>query len=314
MIAKLKVAFANYRITILTVILFIGMGFVNPYFLKERNLWGLFVAMPAYGIAALGLTFVLISGKLDISLGSVMALTSVVFALVVGHVGFYAAVLIAILGGAVLGAITGTMVAWLHMDAFVSSLSAMITYKGIALYISKMKPVIVSDTVVIVIGETNFGPIPVTFFIFLAFVLMAHLVLSRTSFGRNLYAIGGNTKIAESVGINISIHHFAVFMINGVLASIGGIIMMTRLFSASGNLAIDLPLTVIPMVIIGGTAFSGGRGGAFKTLSGVVLMYTVFNVMSMFNIYVNIQQFIKGFIMLTIVVVDKYMDNRNSKV
>jgi ribose/xylose/arabinose/galactoside ABC-type transport system permease subunit len=102
--------------------------------------------------------------------------------------------------------------------------------------------------------------------------------------------------------------------VQGFCAALGGLVMMTRMFSASGNLAMDAPLSVIPMVIVGGTAFSGGKGGALNTLYGVLLMNIVYNAMSMFSIYANIQSLIKGVILLIIIVSDKYFENRNHKV
>jgi ribose transport system permease protein len=309
-----KRLFQNYRIIGLAILIFIVSSIVSPYFFTMSNLWGLFVAMPAYGIAAIGLTFIFITGKLDISLGSVMALTSVIFALTISRVGFIPAVLISIVSGMVLGSITGSLVAFFQLDTFIVSLSAMIAYKGIALFISNSSPVVVTDPIVTLIGNCTLGPIPITFFFFVAIVIIAQLLMTKTSFGRNLFAIGGNVKVAESVGINVNKYIFKVFVLNGGLAALGGIVLMTRLFSASGNNALDAPLTIIPMVIIGGTAFAGGRGSAFKTLCGVILMYVIFNALSMFNIYVNIQAFIQGAILLAVIVVDKYLENRAQKV
>ena len=116
------------------------------------------------------------------------------------------------------------------------------------------------------------------------------------------------------MGLNVRTHLWSVYVIQGVCAAVGGLVMMTRTFSASGNLALDAPLSIIPMVIVGGTAFSGGRGGALRTLCGVILMSTIFNAMTMFSLYANIQQLIKGVILILIIVSDKYMENRNSKV
>ena len=102
--------------------------------------------------------------------------------------------------------------------------------------------------------------------------------------------------------------------VQGFCAALGGIVMMTRMFSASGNLALDGPLNIIPMVIVGGTAFSGGKGGAINTLWGVILMNIIYNAMSMFSLQANMQEMVKGLILLIIIVADKYMENRNQKV
>ncbi len=158
------------------------------------------------------------------------------------------------------------------------------------------------------------GPVPITFFLFLAVALIAHYVLTQTQYGRNLYVIGGNINVADNLGLHVRGHLWSVFVVQGFLAALGGIVMMTRMFSASGNLALDGPLNIIPMVIVGGTAFSGGKGGAIKTLWGVVLMNIIYNAMSMFSLQANMQEMVKGLILLIIIVADKYMENRNQKV
>lgn len=306
--------FNKYRILLLAAGIFIIMSIINEYFFTENNIYGLFDSFPAYGIMAAGLTFVMVCGQLDISMGSVAALTACVFMMMVPTAGFLLSMLVALTMGCVLGAFTGFFVSFFRLSPFIVSMTMQLAYKGIALTITNSTPVSVPHPVLVAISDIQIGPIPITFFLFLLVVIIAQFVLTWTQYGRSLYIIGGNINVADNMGLHVRGHLWSVFVVQGFCAALGGLVLMTRMFSASGNLAMDAPLSVIPMVIVGGTAFSGGKGGALNTLYGVLLMNIIYNAMSMFSIYANIQSLIKGVILLIIIVSDKYLENRNRKV
>lgn len=311
---KAKKAILDSRIPLLALVIFVVMSLTNEYFFKPVNLTGLFESISAYGIVAIGFTFVLLCGQLDISMGSVMALTACTFMMTLPTIGFIPAMLLALVVGCICGAITGFFVATFRLPPFIVSMTMQLAYKGIALTITNSTPVSNMHPTLLAISEEMLGPVPITFFLFLAVALIAHYVLTQTQYGRNLYVIGGNINVADNLGLHVRGHLWSVFVVQGFLAALGGIVMMTRMFSASGNLALDGPLNIIPMVIVGGTAFSGGKGGAIKTLWGVVLMNIIYNAMSMFSLQANMQEMVKGLILLIIIVADKYMENRNQKV
>ena len=311
---KAKKAILDSRIPLLALVIFVVMSLTNEYFFKPVNLTGLFESISAYGIVAIGFTFVLLCGQLDISMGSVMALTDCTFMMTLPTIGFVPAMLLALVVGCLCGAITGFFVATFRLPPFIVSMTMQLAYKGIALTITNSTPVSNMHPTLLAISEEMLGPVPITFFLFLAVALIAHYVLTQTQYGRNLYVIGGNINVADNLGLHVRGHLWSVFVVQGFLAALGGIVMMTRMFSASGNLALDGPLNIIPMVIVGGTAFSGGKGGAIKTLWGVVLMNIIYNAMSMFSLQANMQEMVKGLILLIIIVADKYMENRNQKV
>ncbi|MEA4939558.1 MAG: ABC transporter permease [Christensenella sp.] len=311
---KAKKAILDSRIPLLALVIFVVMSLTNEYFFKPVNLTGLFESISAYGIVAIGFTFVLLCGQLDISMGSVMALTACTFMMTLPTIGFVPAMLLALVVGCLCGAITGFFVATFRLPPFIVSMTMQLAYKGIALTITNSTPVSNMHPTLLAISEEMLGPVPITFFLFLAVALIAHYVLTQTQYGRNLYVIGGNINVADNLGLHVRGHLWSVVVVQGFLAALGGIVMMTRMFSASGNLALDGPLNIIPMVIVGGTAFSGGKGGAIKTLWGVVLMNIIYNAMSMFSLQANMQEMVKGLILLIIIVADKYMENRNQKV
>ena len=144
--------------------------------------------------------------------------------------------------------------------------------------------------------------------------VLTELFLRNTQFGRNLFLVGGNISVADNLGIKARNYIWSAYIFQGLFAAIGGVVMMTRQFSASGNLALQGPMEVIPMVIVGGTSMAGGRGGALKTVGGVVLLKIIYNAMTMFSIPAPLQPFVKGLILLVVIVSDKYMERRHEKV
>ena len=303
------------RVLLFTILLVLVMSLINRSFARPDNIYAILISLPAYGMCALGLGISLICGELNISMGSVMAFTGVVFAMLTRNgMHFCAALLVVLLLCIVWGLVGGFFVAIMKVDSFVVTLSLMTLIRGVALLLSGQQPIVIKDPWLISLGKTRLGAVPLTAVLLLVFVLLGEYMLKQTVFGRNLYAIGANREIARSVGTNIAFHKMAVFVIYSVCACIGGIFLASRMNTGSPVAGSDAPLTVIPMVILGGTALSGGRGGALKTLLGVFLLQTVFNCMSLYSITQNIQLLVKGLIVLGIVVWDKYSMNRWKKV
>ena len=176
-----------------------------------------------------------------------------------------------------------------------------LAYKGIALTITNQTPVSVPHPVLQAINNIKlFNIFPIVFFFFLLLAVLTELFLRNTQFGRNLFLVGGNISVADNLGIKARNYIWSAYIFQGLFAAIGGVVMMTRQFSASGNLALQGPMEVIPMVIVGGTSMAGGRGGALKTVGGVVLLKIIYNAMTMFSIPAPLQPFVKGLILLVV--------------
>lgn len=311
-----KKAFSNYRIPLLAAALFVVMSFLNENFASRYNIFAIADAISGYGIVAIGFTFILLVGQLDISFGSVMALTSCVFMMMLkAEMNFVLAAVTALVLGCICGAITGFFVATFRLSPFIVSMTMQLAYKGIALTITNSTPVSVPHPVLQAINNIKlFNTIPLVFFVFIALALLTEFILRRTQYGRNLYLVGGNINAADNLGLKSRNYIWSAYIAQGLFAAIGGIVMMTRQFSSSGNLALNGPMNVIPMVIVGGTSMAGGKGGAVKTLWGVLLMNIIYNAMTMFSIPAALQPFVKGLILLIVIVSDKYMENRRAKV
>ena len=311
-----KKAFTNYRIPILAVLLFAVMSLINRNFCTPYNIYTIADAISGYGIAAIGFTFILLVGQLDISFGSVMALSSCVFMMMLkADMNFLLAFAVAIVIGCACGALTGFFVATFRLSPFIVSMTMQLAYKGIALTITNSMPVSVPHPVLQAINNIKlFDMFPLVFFVFIALALLTEFVLRRTQFGRNLYLVGGNINAADNLGLKSRNYLWSAYIAQGLFAAIGGMVMMTRQFSASGNLALNGPMNVIPMVIVGGTSMAGGKGGAIQTIFGVLLLNIVYNAMTMFSIPAALQPFVKGLILAIVIVSDKYMERRHAKV
>ena len=306
----------DYRIPLLTILLFVVMSLVKENFATPYNVYSIADSIAGYGIAAIGFTFILLVGQLDISFGSVIALTACVFMMMLkAEMNFVLALVTALVLGCVCGAITGFFVANFRLSPFIVSMTMQLAYKGIALTITKSTPVAMTHpTLKAIYSIKFFDMIPITFLVFIALALIVEFVLRKTQFGRNMFLVGGNINAADNLGLKSSRYIWSAYILQGLFAAIAGVVMMTRQFSASGNLALQGPLNVIPMVIVGGTSMAGGKGGAIKTIWGVLLMNIVYNAMTMFSIPAPLQPFVKGLILAIVIVSDKYMERRHEKI
>lgn len=304
----------RYKIWIICLLVFLLMPFVKPAFISANNIESIFSSMMAYGVTALGLTASLIAGEINISIGSVLAFSGVVFARYIPLIGMVPALLTALLLSLLLGLANGYLVAYQKLPAFLTAVVFQISVRGLALLVSNSTPIQIKNDALLAIANCRVGPIPICFVVFLLLVLAMEVFLKYTQVGRNMFATGGNAEAAEAAGLQIVRYKCLGLMLSDFMAGLGGIFLTTRFCSATPSVGEDAVMTVMPIIVIGGTSLSGGKGSAVGTLSGALLMYLIFNVMSLFNVYVNVQSIIKGMIVLAIVVADKYIANKNKKV
>jgi ribose/xylose/arabinose/galactoside ABC-type transport system permease subunit len=311
-----KKVVTDYRIPSLSVLLLVFMFFWDYRFLDSYNLFTVADSAAWNGIVALGFTFILLVGQLDISFGSVISLSSCVFMILLkSGQSFLVATLVALLVGIACGTLTGFFIANFRLSPFIVSMTMQLAYRGVALLITDSTPQAMSHPTLLKIAEFRlFDIFPASFLVFVVLVIAVEFILRKTQYGRNLYLVGGNIHTADNLGLKANRYIWSAFVLQGLFAAIAGVCLMTRTFSANGNIGSQSLLAVIPMVIVGGTSMAGGKGGAVKTLFGVILLSLVFNAMNFFMIPAPLQPFFKGLILLVVIVVDKYMENRNEKV
>ena len=311
---RLKNIIGQYRIWLISILAFFIVPFIKPAFLSSSNLEGIMMSMVTYGTVALGMTMTLITGEINISIGAVMAFSSVVFAILIPRTSFIPAMLLALMGSFLFGLLDGFFVAYKKLPAFMVSVAVMAIVRGAALAISGEAPVGISSETISFIAGLKILNIPVMFIFLLLCVAVLELFLRYSQVGRNMYAVGGAPDVAAAYGLDVEKYKCLSLAFSSFMSGVGGILLAIRMSSGSPVVGEDAMPSVLPMIVIGGTSISGGKGGMIKTLSGILLMNLIFNIMSMFNIYVNIQNLIKGGILLAIVVTDRYIENRNKKI
>ena len=304
----------RYRIWLICIIAFIIVPLFKPAFISMNNIEGILTSMVTYGIVALGLTMTLITGEINISIGAVMAFSSVTFAVCMRTMPIIVSVVIALVGAALFGLVDGYFVAYKKLPAFMVSVAVMVTVRGVALAVSGEAPVGIESDTIAGIGRLQIIHIPVLFLFLLFCVFVLEVFLKRTQTGRNMYAVGGAPDVAAAYGLKVEKYKCLSLTFCSFMAGLGGILLAIRMCSGSPSVGEDAMPSVLPMIVIGGTSISGGKGGMIKTLSGIFLMNLIFNIMSMFNIYVNVQNLIKGGILLAIVITDRYLENKNKKI
>ena len=302
------------RIWCLCIITVIVMSVINPKFLSYDNIYGLCVSQIAYGMAALGLATSLIAGEMNISIASILALSGVVFVTLIEIVGVLPAFLLAVLVSGVVGLITGYFIAYKGLPAFLVGVVFMISMRGAALFISNSQTIVIHNRMLRELGSVSVGPIPVLFIVLVISAILIELFLKYTRPGRNLYAIGGDAEVADACGLNTRLYKMIAVAFSSVMAGVGGIFLTTRLLGANPSVGADAILTILPIVVIGGISLNGGKGSIVGTLSGIMLMYLLLNIMSMFNIPVSVQSLVRGMILLSIIVGERYIANRDRKI
>lgn len=310
----LKNRLPKNKIWFISIAAIVVMSLCNPNFLSANNIQGLCESMMSYGVVAMGLTVCLIAGENNIAIGSILAFSGMIFGSTISVIGLVPAMLLALILCAAFGLLDGYFVAYHKMPAFLMAVVFMISMRGLALMVSKSQNIIITDTTFKAVSSLSIGPIPILFLVMILLAVSIELVLRYTQTGRNLFAVGGSADVAEACGLNVRRYKMLALMFSFIMAGLGGIFLTTRLSSAIPSVGEDAIITTLPIVVIGGTSINGGKGGTLQTLSGILLMYLLFNIMSMFNIYVNIQSLVKGLILLIIVVGDKYIINKNRRV
>lgn len=286
---------------VVLVAAFIIMCFANPYFLTLSNMKNLLVQCSITGVMAFGMTFAIIGGEFDLSIGSTMALSGLLGIMLQEYLPLPLVIAVVLLTGGAIGFLNGFLIAHQGASAFIITIAASVVIKGIALTISNGQPMMGTNPRYSQIANGEILGIPYVILIFIGCFILAYWVLSRTPFGRNVYAIGGDKEVARYTGIKVRFYKWALFVITGVTASLGGILLSSRLNTGSSIQGDSMPLQVISAVVVGGNALSGGEGGAVNTVIGLLIFGLLDNALSLLNVYSYYQQGIKGLLVVLIV-------------
>lgn len=302
----------NYKTIFLLLALCIAMSFISPFFLTKFNMSNIMAQVAIYGIISVGMTFAVVAGEFDLSVGALMALSTVIVAKLSPIISVPAAILVALVAGFLVGYANGLMITKLNMSSFVATLGMMIVLSGLNLVIQP-EPLRLQSMAMIKFGNGKIAGIPYAFLIFLLCIFVGQFVLKRTRFGLNLYATGGNKDMAQRAGINVASCKIAVMVITSVSAAVAGVLMVARLGSASAVYGATATNDAISNIVIGGTSLAGGTGGMFNTLIGVLLMGVVTNSTTQLGLNPFMQQALSGAILVLVVAIDAYVASRGKK-
>lgn len=275
-------------------------------FLTGNNLLNIVRQTATISVMAVAMTFVIANAEIDLSVGSVAGLASVVTAMTVTHLGLVPGILAGLLSGAVIGAINGSLVALLRIPSFLVTLGMLGLAAGLAQWITGSAPQPITDaTYVLIFGGGDFGPIPGLLVWTALAVAIGWIVMNRTRYGRQVLATGGNPTAAAYTGIRTARIKFTVLLTSGVVAALAGMLYAGRLESGRFQWGQGDELTVIAAVILGGTSLFGGRGAIIGTLFGSLFMGLVNNGLILAGLDVAQQQVVRGAIIIAAVALSR---------
>jgi ribose transport system permease protein len=288
------------------LIIIVVVALTTPNFIAIDNFQNIAMQAAVLSIVAIGSTVVILTGGIDLSPGSMIALITMVLASLIKLDGWSLAIAIpaALLCGALLGAVNGFFVAYLKIPSFIVTLAALSVFKGIALTIGGGTPIVSLSPNLEAIFYGQILGIPLPFVYVVVLYAVAVLVLNHTVFGREIYAIGGNEVAARLSGIRIKRIRLFAFIIAGGCAAIGAVLLSARLNSGSPNYGTLIELQAIAAVVVGGASLSGGRGHVFNTLIGVLIITVVQNGLNLNAVSPAVQSIAIGLIILLAVAID----------
>jgi ribose transport system permease protein len=278
---------------------------MTPVFLTQYNMLNILRQSAVTGILAAGMTFVIITGGIDLSIGSVVALTGVIAAgLMKAGTNIWLAILIALLIGLIFGIANGVAVAVVKIPAFIATLGTMTIGSSIALAYTQGLPISALPAPFTFLGQGSVGPIPTPVIIAVVVVIVAGLVLRRTVIGRYAYAIGGNENASYLSGVPTTRWKIVMYALLGLLAGVAGVVLTARQNSGQPTAGSGIELTVIAAVVIGGTSLSGGRGSLWGSVAGTLLITVINNGLNLLNVSPYFQGIFVGALILLAVGLD----------
>lgn len=287
------------------LVLVVALSILAPSFLSTQNLINVGVQAAVVAVLAFGSTFVIVSGGIDLSVGSVAALSAMVGAWSSAEAGLPGpvALLLGLATGVAAGLINGAMVSFGKLPAFIATLAMLSIARGLTLVVSQGTPLATPD-VVTFLGSNLLPQVPLPLLIMLVFFGITGFVLSRTYAGRSMYAIGGNEEAARLSGIDVRRQKLVIYALSGLFAAVAGMLLAGRLGSAGPQAAVGYELDAIAAVVIGGASLSGGVGRAFGTLVGALVLAVLRNGLNQLQVSPFWQQVVIGVVIALAVLLD----------
>jgi len=308
---QLRNIFFKYGIYAAFLILVVVLALTSPSFLTLQNILNVLRQSSIIGIIAIGMTFVIIKGGIDLSVGSILGFSAVV-ATSFAHPGEYpviAPIIMGLLVGVACGLVNGFVIAKWNIAPFIVTLGMLTAARGMTLVYTDGKPIINLSDAYNFIGSGHFLGLPIPVIVFILVILVGVFLLNFTKFGRHVFAVGGNEKAARLSGVNIFAVKLAAYAIAGLTSGMAGILLSSRVMTGSPILGQGYELDAIAAVVIGGTSLTGGRGSMIGTVIGVLIISIMNNGLDLLNVSSYYQQIIKGAIIVLAVLLDRKSNN-----
>lgn len=297
----------EYGIYAILVVILIAATIVYHGFFTWQNISALLAQNAALGVVAVGETFVIVAGGFDLSVGAVYAMAGTFSAMIAVHGSTWLGYLVGILCGLAAGAINAYVVTGLKVNPFVATLGSSTVFTGLVLIISNSNPITVDDPSYGILGQRSVGQVPLDVIVFIVVVALAALTLRKGTFGRKIFAVGGNVEASRLAGIRTAWVQGGAYVIGGALAALAGLINASQLQVGQGTSGVNIPLDAIAVVVVGGTSLLGGEGSVLRTVVGLLILSTLDNIFFSLSVSSNWQQISQGLILIAAVAVDQVL-------
>ena len=290
---------AEYAIIVIFIVLFVVMSIFAPNFFTGNNMVNILRQVSISGICAVGMTFVMLTGGIDLSVGAILGVSGVLTAMMMlKGIPSLLASIIALALGVVIGGITGAIIHYIEIPPMIATLGTMTSLRGVAYLITGGTPVFGFDESYSKIGQGHVGVIPIPVIILAIVYVIGIFVLSKTKFSRYVYGIGGNQEVARLSGIKVARVKIAVYAISGFCSALAGLVMLGRVNSGQPRAGESYEMDVITAVVLGGVSLNGGVGNLSHVIFGVLIIGVLTNGMTMMAVDDYWQRVVKGLILL----------------
>ena len=313
---KKRFSLSKIFVYLVLVVIILFFTVTTDTFLTSKNILNICRQISMIGICSVGLTMVLLTGGIDISVGSIIALVGVVAAKLIGEAGMaiFPAMVIGVVVGALCGLINGIMVAKFDVPALITTLAMQTMARGAAYILTSGIPIYGLPEEIKTLGQGYFFKIPIPVIIMALIFLFGWWLLEQTRFGRYTYAIGGNQEVARLSGINVLKMKIFIYTLSGLFAGLSGVIMLSRINSGQPATSSGFEMDVITGAVLGGISVAGGEGKLVNVIAGVLIMGMLSNGMTLMNLDEYWQWVVKGIVLLLAVTFDNMQRKRNAKV
>ena len=310
---KIRRILSRYGIYIVLFVMIAFFTYESPAFMTRENIFNIFRQVSVVGIAAVGMTFVMLTGGIDLSVGSIIGVTGIITAslMVMGlHPVF--AVIIALVAGIFMGLFNAFIINEFHVPPLIVTLGMMTTLRGVAYFVTNGLPVFGFTESFTILGQGYIWIIPIPVIIMALAFFVGYLILNKFTIGRYIYGIGGNEEASRLSGINIKKMKYFVYSVSGLLCGIAGVVLLSRTNSGQPKAGTSYEMDIITAVVLGGVSITGGEGKITGVMAGVLIMGVLSNGMIITNVGDYAQRIVQGLVLIIAVAFECYNKNRRA--